>query len=185
MRHHLTATIVLLVSLTPLTPAASSGVATPGPTVHADDAALGELAEWALGRYENAGLNPPSVEIYLHSADAPCQGNRGIFNAGLERVDVCVDDPMVALHEIAHAWTHENLSPTRRAEYVAAGGFDSWDDADTSWLDKGSENAADTIAWALLERPIKMLTPDGPIAQTNEAYRLLTGSDTPRLVFGA
>jgi len=185
MRHHLTTIIVLLLSLIPMAPPSSSASAAAAPTIHAEDAALGELAEWALGRYEDAGLTLPSIAIHLHRGGDICQGNRGIFNAGLERVDVCVDDPMVALHEIAHAWTHENLSPTRRAEYVAAGGFDSWDDADTSWLDKGSENAADTIAWALLERPIKMLTPDGPIAQTNEAYRLLTGSDTPRLVFGA
>ena len=163
-------------------PAISIGNSAAAPTIHAPDLQLEVHAEWALGRFESAGLNVPAIEIHLHHTNELCGGNRGIFSPGRDRVDVCVDDQMVLLHEIAHAWAHDHLTPRQRGDYVAAGGFESWNDPDTAWSDRGSEDAAHTIAWALLERPIRLLTPDGPIAQRNEAYRLLTGSDAPRLV---
>ena len=123
----------------------------------------------------------PPVEIHLHQDAAECKGNRGIYNAGSQRIDVCVDERLVVLHEIAHAWNHENLSDAQRSEYVAIGDFGSWDEPETPWFDRGSEDAADTIAWALLEEPITSASPDGPIARRNAAFVFLTGSDAPRM----
>jgi len=92
---------------------------------------------------------------------------------------------MVVLHEIAHAWAQKELTDADRDAYVIAGGFESWNSPGTDWSDRGSEHAADTIAWGLLEHPLAMSIPDGPIAEANAAYRLLTGTDAPRLVMGA
>jgi hypothetical protein len=138
-------------------------------------------AFWAIQRYDGAGLEIPPVEIHLHQDLAECNGNRGISSCGSQRIDVCVNERNVVLHEIAHAWNHENLSETQRSEYVLAGGFGSWDDPETPWFDRGSEDAADTIAWALLEEPIKMVSHDGPIARRDAAYSLLTGGHAPRV----
>lgn len=138
-------------------------------------------ALWAIQRFEAAGLAVPPIELHLHQDTAECKGNRGIYNSDAQRIDVCVDEPAVVLHEIAHAWNHENLSDSQRSEYVSAGGFGSWDDPETPWSEKGSEDAADTISWALLEESIAAITPDGPIAQRDAAYLLLTGSHAPRL----
>ncbi len=138
-------------------------------------------ADWAIARFEEAGLIVPPLAIHLHSDPAWCKGHRGIFNAGEQRVDVCVEEAGVMLHEIAHAWNWVNLTDTQRAEYVRQGGFESWDEPDTPWLDRGSEDAADTISWALLDEPITGFTADGPIARANASYRLLTGMDSPRI----
>jgi hypothetical protein len=140
-----------------------------------------EIAAWALQRFADAGLGVPVVDVHLHQDLAECKGNRGIYNSGLQRIDVCVNERNVVLHEIAHAWNHENLSAAQRFEYVKVGGFGSWDDTDTPWSERGSEDAADTIAWALLDEPITMSSPDGPIAQRDTAYLLLTGSHAPRI----
>ncbi len=145
--------------------------------------AIGQRATafWALGRYEALGLEVPPIEIHLHQDLAECKGNRGIYNAGLQRIDVCVDEPCVMLHEIAHAWNHENLNDAQRSEYVSTGDFGSWDDPETPWFDRGSEDAADTIAWALLAEPITMASPDGPIAQRSSAFTFLTGLAASRV----
>jgi len=93
-----------------------------------------------------------------------------------------VDQALVLLHELGHAWAHTHTSEAQQAGYVFAAGLESWNHPDSAWARRGFEHAADTIAWAMLEEPITLLTPDGPIAQRNAAYHLLTGDDAPRLV---
>lgn len=141
-----------------------------------------ESAFWAIAQFEKAGLTVPSIAIRFHQDSESCNSHRGIFSSGLQRVDVCVEEPSVILHEIAHAWNHTNLTDAKRSEYVSVGGFGSWDDPETPWYDRGSEDAADTIAWALLDDPITGFTANGPIAQANAAYLLLTGEDAPRVL---
>ncbi len=169
----------------PIEPAATQDQA--GPVLPTETTVSGgtteqyEIVTWSLQRFEDAGLDIPALEIHLHQDLAGCKGNRGIYNSGLQRIDVCVDQRNVVLHEIAHAWNHENLSAAQRSEYVSVGGFGSWDDPDTPWSDKGSEDAADTIAWALLDEPITTFSADGPIARRAAAYLLLTGNHAPRI----
>ena len=151
-------------------------------TIHTEDLAMVEIAEWATGRFEAAGLKVPTVEIHFHDSYDGCGGHWGTFNANTKRVNICKPERFVVLHELGHAWTRENLTDQMRAAYVAEGGFESWDGKDTVWSDRGSEDAADTIAWALLDEPISFWTEDGPIASRNAAFRLLTTLDSPRLV---
>ncbi len=169
----------------PIEPAAAQDQAAPvlptESTVFGGTAEQREIATWAVQRFEDAGLDVPALDIHLHQDLADCKGNRGIYNSGLQRIDVCVDQRNVVLHEIAHAWSHENLSAAQRSEYVTVGGFGSWDDPDTPWSNKGSEDAADTIAWALLDEPITTFSADGPIARRAAAYLLLTGNHAPRI----
>ncbi len=150
-----------------------------GPAVFATEDRLVELAAWALVRFDQAGLDLPPVEIHLHRTDDQCGGHRGTFNPGRMRIDVCVEAPGVILHELAHAWAHHDLDEATRDAYVAFRGLESWNDPDTPWLRRGSEDAADTVAWALQAPPLSGFIPDGLISQNHEAYRLLTGSTAP------
>ena len=122
------------------------------------------------------------MALHLHRDEGACQGHRGIFNGDLMRVDVCDAGPLVVLHELAHAWTHVRVNGTQEDAYVQAGEFGAWTSPETPWNERGMEHAADTIAWALQEQPIRMLVEDGPIAERNEFFRMLTGRDAPRLV---
>ena len=150
----------------------------------AGDRVLTDLARWALGRFEAVGLEVPPIEVHMHRDQTPCLGHRGLFHAVEGRIDVCTDDELVVLHELAHAWNHVNTSEETKAAYVSSGDFVSWDAPGTKWADRASEDAADTMAWALIESPIENPTPDGPLARTNERFRLLTGIDAPRIVWG-
>lgn len=145
------------------------------------------LVTWALEQYESAGLDLPILQIHLHSGTSPCKGNSGLFSSGSSpwRITLCTDERMVFLHEIGHAWSDFNLTETERAEFVEQRGMESWNDPETSWRYRGSEDAANTLAWGLVEDPIDGMLPDGPLAQKNQAFRLLTGIDSPRIVTGS
>jgi hypothetical protein len=142
-----------------------------------------ELAAWALEQYRSAGLDLPVLQVHLHSDPAECKGNRGLFSSGSTpwKVTVCTEDQMVYLHEIGHGWSESNLSEDERSGYVEERGLESWNDPDTAWGDRGSEDAANTLAWGLVDDPISDMLPDGPLAQRNEAFRMLTGIDSPRI----
>lgn len=189
MKRHIIASVILLISFSEVeapnavpAPPMAAQVSIPAvsdPAVYADDPRLAELGEWALRRFDNAGLEVPAIEIHLHAAGDSCGGHRGFFNPDLMRIDVCVPELRVILHEIAHAWAHDNVDAEARAAYVEYRGLESWNDPDTSWLERGSEDAANTVAWALQDPPLNGFTPDGPIARNHRAYRLLTGSEVP------
>jgi hypothetical protein len=59
----------------------------PGVVVFAQDPAHRRLAEWALERFERAGLSPPKVEVHFHKSSSGCGGHPGY--ARVRRVDVC------------------------------------------------------------------------------------------------
>jgi len=161
-------------------PARTEPVVVVGPPA---DRPLQALGEWAIERFEDAGMSLPPVDMHLHRDATRCGGHRGTFSPTLARIDVCTDDRLTVLHELAHAWAHEHLDEATRDAYVAAQGLESWHDPQTDWGARGSEHAADVVAWALLEGPIAMPLPDGPITEANDAFRSLTGFDAPRLVW--
>jgi hypothetical protein len=145
-----------------------------------------ELLAWALEQYETAGLELPVLQIHLHSDPAACKGNQGLFSSGSTpwKITLCTEERMVYLHEIGHSWSELNLTEAERAEYVEQRGMESWNDPETPWRARGSEDAANTLAWGLVDDPISEMIPGGPLAQKNDAFRLLTGSDSPRIVTG-
>ena len=142
-----------------------------------------EMVARALERYATAGLELPVLEVHLHSDPAECNGNRGSFSSGSTpwSITVCTEDELVYLHEIGHAWAEFNLSEAERSDYVARRDLESWNDPATAWGDRGSEDAANTLAWGLVDTPIVDMLPDGPIAERNEGFRILTGIDSPRI----
>ena len=143
-----------------------------------------ELLAWALEQYETAGLELPVLQIHLHSDPAACKGNQGLFSSGSTpwKITLCTEERMVFLHEIGHAWSEFNLTEAERADYVEQRDMESWNHPETPWRARGSEDAANALAWGLVDGPISEMIPGGPLAQKNEAFRLLTGGNSPRIV---
>ena len=141
------------------------------------------LLAWAVKQYEKAGLDLPVLQFHLAGNEAECGGNSGLFVLGSTpgRIILCSEERLVFLHEIGHAWAEYNLTDAKQIEYAEQRGMESWNHPDTPWRARGSEDAANTLAWGLVDDPIRGMAPDGPLAQKNSAFRLLTGMDSPRI----
>ncbi len=177
---------VLPTALRPAAPPVAETDAEEEVRIHAANPAQESLAQWALSRFAEVGLEVTIREIHLHDDESACGEHAGTFAPGALRVDVChVGEraKKVLLHELAHAWAYEHLSEADQARYVAIGGFESWNDPETIWARRASEDAAETIAWGLAERLLQMPSTPGPLTEINDRYRLLTGTDAPRVVF--
>lgn len=146
------------------------------------------LVDWAIGRYAAAGLELPPVSLAFSSTREPCDGNAGLFRSHPEaRIDLCPSGPLdgtaarkTILHELAHAWTDAFLSADDRREFMALRGLDVWSGPAAPWELRGTEHAAEVLAWALFDGDLLMVTiaDAGPVALAT-AYRQLTGEDRP------
>lgn len=150
---------------------------------------------WARCRFETAGLELPSVEVRVSEDLDDCRGHHGLaFNGGEEPLVVlCIaaDAPPVLwkktiLHELGHVWSHANVSLQERDAFVAGRGCQSWNDPETAWEHRGSEHAAEVIAWALMDRELRMITlRDRDPADLGVAFQFLTGIRPPARHDGA
>lgn len=142
-----------------------------------------QIVRAGLERFSALQLELPPLDIEITSGGSGCGGNMGLFIAGPDsaRIELCHVDRWVVLHELGHAWTKENLSDEDRDQLLKAWGLVSWNDSETPWRRRGTESAADAIAWGLIEDPVGCHSPSGPIAERVEAFRLVTGIDTPRV----
>lgn len=167
-------------------PPASAGdpIARPQQIIDSSGPQMQELAKWALGRYRLAGLDLPHIDLYFHSDDEPCGGYSALHKR-LEsgsRIDVCSlrRTPKVEgtlLHELAHAWAAHSLTDDQRQAFVELQGLDTWHDKDTSWSQRGTEQAAEIIAWGIAEtshRP-RTIANNDPDSLT-VAFQQLTGT---------
>ncbi len=188
---------ILLTGVTPAqsasetaTAAAQPAVATvqaprPEKAIHTDNADLAVFAQWALGRYAQAGLELPALNIYFHENNESCKGYSALHRrseAG-SQIDICstIRTPKLEgtiLHEMAHAWAAHNLTDQQRQTFIELQGLDAWYDKDASWNERGTEQAAEIIAWGLGEtsRPPRWIPNNDPESLTT-AYQQLTGTD--------
>ncbi len=122
-----------------------------------------ELAEWAVGLYDEAGLELPSVEFRFHGEDVDgCDGHEGLHRPGDAQhvIELCRADDyslgtqLTILHEFAHAWIAHGADQSARDAFRELRGFDHWNDRDTPWHENGVEQAAEIVVWGLVDRPI-------------------------------
>jgi hypothetical protein len=154
----------------------------PSVVVISDDPGQQELARWAVARFESAGLDPPSVEIRFPADRAGCGGHLGYAKGG--RVDVCtvLVNEMARrnlLHEMGHIWIDQNVPDTRREQFLDIRGVSGWNSSTDPWQERGYEQAAETMAWALGDRILSAQIPDNEPAQLAAAFEFLTGVDPP------
>jgi len=153
--------------------------------IHTDNAELEALSAWALGRFAEAGLDLPSIDLYFYSNNKPCKGYSALHRrseAG-SQIDVCsvTRTPKLEatiLHEMAHAWAAHTLTDTQRQAFVELQGLDTWHHKETSWNERGTEQAAEIIAWGLGETSWSpRWIPNNDLASLTTAYQHLTGAN--------
>jgi hypothetical protein len=161
MRH---LTIFLaLVSLTMSGLAQPETVATDQGTITVLDATpqQAEDAEWALSRFEKAGLELPALTIVFHNEYQSCGMRQGVLQIrGTDFViHECARDTAQSrrslLHELAHTWDRfaQSINERMRTRFLELRGLESWNSADLPWGQRGEEQAAEIIAWGLMLRP--------------------------------
>lgn len=160
---------------------ASAGAASV--TVHTETERGHRLVSWALERYRLAGLDVPESHVYFHSGRDNCRGHLGlhVVEDGIHIIDICVpaehDRARALLHEFAHAWVGDNLSPADRQTFLAERSLDVWNDSDVPWEDLGTEHAAEIIRWGLSEQcPVLGRIGEHDDARLSTAFEMLTGA---------
>jgi len=148
--------------------------------IHGADAAQERTVDWALQRFGAAGLaDLPALDIYLHASHDGCRGDLGYYHRG--RIDLCTkasSEPYArkfALHEMAHAWVEAHVDTKTRERFLGLRQVGNWNDLAEPWKERGTEQAAEVIAWGLGEGEVFPLLPDPPeTADLVAAYVLLT-----------
>jgi hypothetical protein len=141
---------------------AGSGVGATSPifdlTVRDDSDAA--LAKWAMSRFELAGLILPDLSLAFHDKLDECRGLYGWFRTTAPvSIDICglnanrfLPGPKrLILHELAHAWTYESIDEETKRLFLEERGLSSWLGESVAWEERGFEQAAEIIAWALMD----------------------------------
>lgn len=140
-----------------------------------------EMLDWALDRYREAHLAVPAIDVRFHDDTSGCRGNVGYTDGG--RVDLCVRLDMepgpqrIVLHELAHAWANVYLSEEARDAFTRMRGLGTWSGEDADWKDRGTEHAADIVAWGLGDGTmLPLISGDRDAGSLAAAFRSLTGT---------
>src|SRR5918995_6382091 len=101
-----------------------------------------DLGRWAVRRFEDAGLDPPAVEIRFHGAASGCSGHLGFARSG--RVEVCtvLVNEMTRrnlLHEMSHVWLDQHTGSKTRDAFLRERGLSSWNSSRDPWELRGYE----------------------------------------------
>lgn len=164
-----------------------------GPLAEADEPAYSArgfstaqvaLIEWAIGLFDDAGLELPPLEFVSHPTSEPCHGARGLYMGERSPATIRICTPEAGpfaeslfLHEVAHAWDGYGLTDRVRAAFLDQRDLERWwDDGAAHWHTYGAEQAAQIIVWGLIDRPIAIATiPDTSCAELRTGYVILTG----------
>lgn len=134
-----------------------------------------ELVDFGLSRFEAQGLALPDVRFKFHSSVMQCGGHLGKYHHGTGTVTMCSLDKGTMLHELAHAWADITLTEQDRKAFVELRGLSAWNDRSQPWKDRGTEQTAEVIAWALLDEPNALLfLSDRPDGSPQPEFRLLS-----------
>lgn len=138
-----------------------------------------EQVHRAIEMFDTARLELPPLVIRYFKDTEECRGNLGTYRSRPDGepavVTVCTEMRITLIHELAHAWDQHVLHDERRRRFMDHWGLDNWNDRDESWYDRGSERAADTIAYTLLHSD----TDNPDILKFVCGYGILTGNDLP------
>ena len=171
--------------------------------IHNGAAALERLVLWAMGRFETAGLPAPSVAsiTFDEATTAPqCAADRrglSVDLGGSAHVFVCTGEEracegeactafvanarLLVLHELAHAWMYREVDESTQRAFMEHMGVAAWSSADVIWYDRGVEQAAQVLAWGLMDESIPpRRLGNRPCEQLVESFRVLTGKQPPR-----
>jgi hypothetical protein len=154
----------------------------PSVTVYEADREQVRLVRWAAGRFEGAGVEVPRVDVHFHRDSAGCGGHLGFARNG--RVDVCtvlVNEMArrTLLHEMGHVWIDQNVSQATRERFLVLRGLRAWNASTDPWEDRGYEQGAEIMAWALGTTILTAQVPGNDPARLEAGFELLTGMQAP------
>jgi hypothetical protein len=145
------------------------------------------LVDWAIGRYQAAGMWLPPIDVYFHADASACADNSGIYSGG--RLDICSAHKATAyarkvlVHEMAHAWSDAHITPTTIEAFLDLRRLKSWGSWEEPWGLRGYEQAAEIITWGVGDGAIEPLLPtDDDPEQLEIAFQLLVGRPPLRVV---
>lgn len=146
-----------------------------------------DAVSWAVGQFQSAGLELPSVEISFSTNSADCDGAQGVYRLRSREHAVAVCVPALegagldhqrkrtVLHELAHAWDHATLTGTDRRDLQQRFDSDDWYAPDRPWKERPVEQLAETLTWGLLGQPRRPLLIDRACEQVHADFRIVTG----------
>jgi hypothetical protein len=134
-----------------------------GRTVSIEGATADEVAlvEWAAGRFQAAGLELPDLTVEFHDDLAGCKGAYGLYRVAGSIIKICnrggmeIEPRHTILHELAHAWKFENLTEEETTAFTHRRGLKTWN-AHEQWWQMGREQAAEIMAWGLVDEPLEI-----------------------------
>ncbi len=143
--------------------------------VHNGTPRLVDLVHAGLMRFGESGIGEPSFDSVTFEPSRKCTERSGrlIEKDGVRELFLCFyesdlcpgsepcTEPSLSvrasvMHELAHAWMLDYLSPETRSRLLQFKGLDTWDDEEAAWPDRGVEYSAEVIAWGLLDDPAPM-----------------------------
>jgi hypothetical protein len=97
----------------------------------------------------------------------------GLYYESEKRLRMCSLDKRTMLHELAHAWANMSLTPGEKEAFSSLRGV-RWNDHSDSWQERGTEHAAEIIAWALADErySVRWATTEAGVSVSE--FRLLT-----------
>lgn len=169
--------------------APGDGVRAPGgdvaPKPDGTGSGAGMLVEWAVRRFEAAGLALPSVTVFFFDDDA-CKGAAGLYLDSGAAAIVCNrgghSNPtrQTLLHELAHAWISYALTEAEISAFLSDQDLEDWMRVGDPFWRRGVERAAEVVAWGLqdsVQEDRSIWTAGKNCTDLSRAFRLLAGSE--------
>jgi hypothetical protein len=181
-----TARLLGTIGMVLLLSAASAGPAT-RLDVSGGTAEQRQMLRWAVDRFEAAGLELPPLEVRFTDDRDACAQHLGFYREGT--IWFCHEGTSVMaargiVHELAHGWVETTLPAEVRERFLEVRGLETWNDPDATWDERGSEQSAEIVAWAVGDQDDGIRAPSFPANSPPElatAYRVLTGRPLPVL----
>ena len=137
-----------------------------------------ELVDFAFSQFELAAIELPAVGISFRSDNADCFGYGGVYMTNELTVRICQPSKTTMVHELAHAWVEASLDDSDRQSFLELRGLSTWT-AGTEWDQRGAEQAAEIITWAVMDENISLRWLDTDSRGTTvETWRLFKIPDS-------
>ena len=134
-----------------------------------------ELTDFALARFALAGIDLPYVLIEFSASDAECSGYGGVYLPDVNTVRICRPSKTTMVHELAHAWLETTMTVDDQQAFVKLRGLDRWHGG-PDWDQRGAEQAAEIVAWAVMDSDITIrwveTNVDGTTRDTRKLFKI-------------
>jgi hypothetical protein len=114
-----------------------------------------ELVDFAFTQFALAGLELPDFPITFPTEATACYGYGGVYLPSQQAVRICRPSKRTVIHELAHAWIETTISDSDRQTFLDMRGLDVWVGGG-QWDQRGAEQAAEIITWAVMDRNISL-----------------------------